>query len=585
MNRSAAAEPTAAAAAWLAAQRPLANRWVTATIGLSMANGLLLIAQAWLLARTLDAVVFADAGLTEVGAWLWWILALFCARALLLWGSDLAAFRAAALVKLAVRDRLYRHLLSLGPARLALERSGELSTVLTDGVEALEAYYARYLPAAALMALLPFAILAVVFPLDWLSGLVLLLTAPLIPLFMILIGQGAERLNQRQWRRLTRLSAHFLDVIQGLTTLKLFNASRRETETIARISDAYRESTMAVLRVAFLSSLALEFFATVSIALVAVSIGFRLLWGEMDFLPGLLILLLAPEFYLPLRNMGTHYHARMDAVGAAERIVHLLALAAPAPPVPARPVPDMRLTPIRFVDTAVTFPGGQRGLDGIDLEIRPGEHIAIVGPSGAGKSTLANLLLGFVAPSRGDVLIGDHPLAALDIEAWRRQLGWVPQRPHLFAASVAENIRLARPGASDAAVVAAARQAQVHDVIAQLPQGYQTPIGEGGIALSGGQAQRIALARACLRRAPLLLLDEPTASLDAHSEGLVQTALADLARGATLVVIAHRLDTVRKADRILLLEDGRLGAQGPHPALLATSATYRRLVDDFGDAA
>jgi ATP-binding cassette subfamily C protein CydD len=585
MNPDTSAETPALPADWLQAQRPYSGRWVTISIGLAMGNGLLLILQAWLLARSVDAVVFHAAGLQQVDHWLWMILGLFSLRALLNWLAEQAAFRAAIQVKLHIREQLLQHLLSLGPVYLGGERTGELTTSISDGVEALEAYFARYLPAMSLMALLPLTILAVVFPLDWIAGLILLLTAPLIPLFMILIGRGAERLNQRQWRKLARLSAHFLDVIQGLTTLKLFNASRREITNVARISDEYRHSTMAVLRVAFLSSLALEFFATVSIAVVAVSIGFRLLWGDMDFVYGFFILLLAPEFYLPLRNMGTHYHARMEAIGAAERLQHILDIPAPASQHASAPPPDIAQADIRLEHVSVVYPNGTRALDGIDLSIAPGERLAIVGPSGSGKSTLANLLLGFVVPSAGEVRVGELSLLDIDPEAWRRQLAWVPQRPHLFAASVAENIRMARPAASDVEVVLAACDAQAEGFIDQLPDGYATRIGDGGTGLSGGQAQRIALARALLRDAPMLLLDEPTANLDRDSERLVQTALQQLPAGRTVIVIAHRLNTVRSADRILLLQDGRITAQGSHAQLLRDSAAYRDLVADFGETA
>lgn len=583
MNPAVSAEETAAASAWLKAQRPWTGRWVALAIGLEFANGLLLIAQAWFLAKTLNVVVFDDAGLSAVTHWLWVIFCLFSLRALLSWMSEQASFEAAAQVKLHVRDRLLRHLFALGPIRLTRERSGELTTALADGVEALEAYYARYLPAMTLMVLLPLSILVVVLPFDWLAAAIFLFTAPMIPLFMILIGKGAERLNQRQWRRLARLAAHFLDVIQGLTTLKLFNASRREAENIARISEQYRHDTMAVLRVAFLSSLALEFFATVSIALVAVAVGFRLLWGDMDFMPAFFVLLLAPEFYLPLRNMGTHYHARMEAIGAAERLVRILDTAPPPTPPGRSPVPELAHSTVRYNDVSVVYPDGTRALEGIEFAIQPGERLAIVGPSGAGKTTLINLLLGFVQPDKGRVLVGDTSLDTLDPSVWREQLSWVPQRPHLYAGSVADNIRLSRPEASSADVDGAARLAYASGFIERLPQGYETQIGEGGVGLSGGQAQRIALARAFLWHAPLLLLDEPTANLDRESERLIQMALDRLADERTLVVIAHRLDTVRGADRILVIEQGRLLDQGSHGDLLDRCETYRRLVADFAE--
>ena len=576
------ADSAAASKAWLNDQRPISGRWTGIGVGLEFVNGLLMIVQAWLLARSIDAVAFKDATIEAVSPWLWMILALIGLRAVLGWLAEQASFRAAIRVKLAVRDQLVRHLQAMGPIRLGQQRTGELTTAISDGVEALEAYYARYLPAMTLMVMLPLAILVVVFPVDWIAATIMLVTAPLIPLFMILIGKGAERLNQRQWQKLARLSAHFLDVIQGLTTLKLFNASRREIDNIARLSDEYRRTTMSVLRVAFLSSLALEFFATISIAVVAVSIGFRLFWGEMEFLYGFFVLLLAPEFYLPLRSMGTHYHARMEAIGASEQLLKILDAAQPVDSGNTLPSPRLETSTIVLRDVFLTYPDGSIGLDGVTLEIRPGERIGIIGPSGSGKSTLFNLLLGFLSPTAGEITVAGVPLSRIDIGSWRQQLAWMPQRPHLFAADVAANIRLGRPDADPAAIILAACAAQAHEFIEQLPQGYATRIGEGGRSLSGGQAQRIALARAIVRDAPLWLLDEPTSYLDADSEVLVQTALAELSQEQTLVVIAHRLNTVQQLDRIVLLEQGRITAQGTHAQLIERSSTYRRLLNDFG---
>jgi len=584
MSPDISADPAASPKAWLSDQRHLSGRWIGIGVALEFANGLLLILQLWLLARSVDAVLFKAATIDGVAPWLWTILGLVVMRSGLAWLAEQVAFRAALRVKLEVRDQLIGHLQSMGPVRLGQERTGELATTISDGVEALEAYYARYLPAMALMVMLPLAILVVVLPVDWIAGLIMLVTAPLIPLFMILIGKGAERLNQQQWRKLARMSAHFLDVIQGLTTLKLFNASRREIDTIARISDEYRQTTMSVLRIAFLSSLALEFFATISIAVVAVSIGFRLFWGDMDFLYGFFVLLLAPEFYLPLRSMGTHYHARMEAIGAGEQLLKILQANPSEKPGGNMPSPGLEQSTIVLHDVSATYPNGSRGLDRVSLEIQPGERIGIIGPSGAGKSTLFNLLLGFLSPTGGEISVADIPLSQIDARSWRRQLAWMPQRPHLFAADVAENIRLGSPNADPAAIILAARAAQAHDFIEDLPDGYATRVGEGGRSLSGGQAQRIALARAVIREAPLWLLDEPTSYLDAESEGLVQAALTELSTRQTLIVIAHRLNTVRQLDRIILLEKGRIKAQGTHDELLQQSESYRRLLHDFGDS-
>ena len=481
---------------WLKTARIHGSGALRAAVALGTAGGVLLVVQAWLLARVVSAVVFDHRALSAVMPLLWGLLAVFAVRAALAWLAEWAGFRAAAGVKLALRERLMDHLVRLGPVPLAGEHSGELATTVTDGVEALEAYYARYLPQMSLAVLVPLAILATVYPLDWVSGTVLLVTGPLIPFFMILIGKGAEALNQRQWRRLSRLSAHFLDTVQGLTVLQLFNASRREAEVVARFSEEYRMSTMAVLRVAFLSSLALEFLATVSIAMVAVFIGFRLLWGQLGFQSGFLILLLAPEFYLPLRTLGTHYHARMDAIGAAERMVELLETPPPRrPDGPAAPSLEGGIH-LQAVDLRFAYEAGRPALDGVSFELRPGERVALVGPSGAGKSTVVNLLLGFAQPAAGSILVNGRDLAELDPAQWLSHVAWVPQSPRLFHGTVRENIAFGVDETNDQTVREAADIASVAGDIEGFPARYNTMVGERGITLSGGQKQRPALARA-----------------------------------------------------------------------------------------
>lgn len=546
--------------------------------GCGVVNAILLIGQYWLLASVVHDVLMAGAGLDDVWPRLWPILALVALRAAAVWGAEAASAAAAARVKNDVRAALIDRIMALGPVRLADRQTGELSALLVDGVEALEPYYARFLPAMMVAALAPAAILVVVAPTDWLSGVILAVTAPLIPLFMVLIGRGAERLNQRQWTRLARMSAHFLEVLQNLTTLKLFNASRREAEVIAKVSEDYRLATMSVLRVAFASALALEFFATVSIAMVAVFIGFRLLAGEMTFQRGFFVLLLAPEFYLPLRSLGAHYHARMEAIGAAGRMVDLLARPVPADggakPATAGPVA------IAFERVGLTYGDGRVGLDGADFRLEPGVVTALVGPSGAGKSSVVSLLLGFVRPSAGRIVAGGVDLADLDPGAWRRMLAWVPQRPYLFRGTIAENLRLGATDASDGDLARAARLTGAADFIEALPDGYGHVVGERGVGLSGGQARLLALTRAALRDAPLLILDEPTASLDRASEARIGEAVRVLARGRTVLVVAHRLETVRDAATILVLDRGRVAERGDHGSLMARDGLYAALVRD-----
>ena len=581
----------AAIPAFLKAQKPLAGSYLKLSVGLGLLSGLLLIAQAWSLASIINAVIFDKAALADVVIYLAALLAIFLLRAALNWASEQTAVIAAMRVKRDVRKRLHQRLFDGGPLLLNDERSGELVNTLVDGVDALENYYARYLPVMSLVALIPLSILVFIFPIDWISGLILLCTAPLIPFFMIMIGKGTERLNKKQWRKLARMSAHFLDMIQGLTTLKLFNASRREAQVISRISDDYRRSTMSVLRIAFLSSLLLEFLSTVSIAMVAVIIGFRLMYGEMDFFFGFFALLLAPEFYLPLRNMGTHYHARMEAIGAAEKMVEVLGdveWPSKQESVVSSTVAKQSNSFSNSVSVAIDFNGvsfdyeaGRPALKNINLSIKPNEQIAIVGASGAGKSTLMNLLLGFITPQAGEIQINNVPLQPMHLEAWRKQIAWMPQKAHLFHGTVRDNICLGQEDASHDSMVAAANAAQISEYIESLTDRYDTHVGERGAGLSGGQIQRIALARAFLKDAPVMLLDEPTAHLDEESELKIRQSLKLLAENRTVISIAHRLNTVEQADRIVLLEAGEILAIGNHETLLAEQPLYKEMVSRF----
>lgn len=553
--------------------------------------GLLTIAQAYLLSSTVNAVHLQGQTLQQVFHWMQWLLLIIAGRGLLTWVNEVSANLVAVRIKSDLRERLFDHILKLGPAYTRGQRTGELTTAAVEGIEALDAYYSQYLPQLVVTALIPISILIVVFPLDLLSGIVMLVTAPLIPFFMIMIGKGAEVVTRRQYQTLSRLSAHFLDSLQGLTTLKVFGQSKAHTKNIENVSNQFRDTTLGVLRITFLSALALELLATLSTAIIAVEIGFRLLYARMEFHEAFFILVLAPEFYLPLRNLGARFHAGMSGTTAAKRIYEIL-------DTPITRSDDFAKHPggvsrqelatevastvqsINFENVTYAYPDETApALENINLEIKAGQHIALVGPSGAGKSTLVNLLLSFFRPTSGQIITS--PNSTITNYELRNSISWVPQRPYLFHDTLAANIRLGKPDATDAEMIEAAKAAHLHEFIETLPEKYETVIGEGGARLSGGQAQRLALARAFIKNSPILILDEPSSSLDPETESLLEDSTKRLMRGRTVITIAHRLNTIFRADHIVVLEKGRLVEQGTHRELMAKQGAYVGMVKAY----
>ena len=538
--------------------------------------GVCLLGGAFAFSRTVAAVFLGGQPLSAVLP----LLGLFggCAllRAGLVWAGNNAAAEVSIRVRLDLRRRLLKQLVQLGAQDA---RTGELATTASKGIDALDPYFRDYLPALFTALLIPLTMALVVLPLDGLTLAVMLITAPLIPFFMILIGKAAGVLAKTQYASLGLLSAHFLDVMQGLLTLKLFNRSQYQIETIGRISGEFRAATMGVLRVAFLSALTLELLATVSVALIAVEIGVRLLHGGILFESALFLLVIAPEFYQPLRTLGARFHTGTEASAAAARIFDVLAL--PCPPVGAVTAPPH--SDLRFDAVYVAYDAGERpALNGLSFTVAHGEKVALVGATGGGKSTALALLLRFSEPTAGRITVNGRDLRELDADSWRQQIAWVPQAPYLFNTSIADNIRLGRPDAPLTDVIAAAEAAQAHDFITRLPHGYDTVIGERGARLSGGQAQRVAIARAFLRDAPLLLLDEITSYLDHETEAALNRALDRLLVGRTALVVAHRLHTIQRMDRILVVEAGQVVESGTHAELLAHGGRYQRLIARTG---
>jgi len=530
------------------------------------------VAQAALLSHVLAGVFARHQALAGMAGALALLLAVAAARGLCLLAAEVLGQRASGRVKRRLRRRLVAGALAAGPAAAGERRSGELAATLGEGVESLDAYLGQALPQLALAVLAPAVVLAVLLWADPLSALAVLVVAPFVPVLSALIGARTRDLVDRRWAQLGRMSAHFLDVLQGLPTLKLFGQSRAQVEGIERVSGRYARSSMDVLRVAFQSSLVLDLAATMGVALVALEVGTRLLARSLPFERAVFLLLLTPELFMPLRQLALARHARLSGAAAATRI---LASLSPSP-LAGEEAEDRRgvgavwrgahsdaprSPEIRFAHVTYTPPGRERpALRDVSLRLPAGRITALVGPSGAGKSTVASLLLRFADPDSGVILAGDRPLAGLDPAGLRRLVAWGPQLPHLFHGTIADNIRCGRPEAAPEEVEAAARAACAHAFIRALPAGYATPVGEDGTRLSGGQRRRVALARAFLLDRPLVVLDEPTAHLDARTAAAVRDAIAAHCRGRSALLITHDPLLARLADEVVALEDGRVRA-------------------------
>ncbi|MFD5394630.1 thiol reductant ABC exporter subunit CydD [Streptomyces sp. NPDC127097] len=555
--------------------------FLIAVVVLGLAGAGLVVGQAMLIAEVVVGAFQHDLALGALTTPLALLAAVSAGRGLVAWLTELAAHRAGAAAKSELRMRLIERAARLGPGAVigradggaqdpeaagaggasgagTLEmRTGELTALATRGIDALDDYFARYLPQLGLAVVVPLAVLARIVTGDWLSALTIVLTLPLIPLFMVLIGWATQSRMDRQWRLLARLSGHFLDVVEGLPTLKVFGRAKAQATAIRSITGEYRRATLRTLRIAFLSSFALELLATISVALVAVGIGMRLVHGELDLYTGLMVLVLAPEAYLPLRQVGAQYHAAAEGLSAAEEIFAVLETPLRTPG--TAPAPGG--TALAVEELVVRHPGRTAdSLPATSFEVRPGETVALVGPSGAGKSTLLSVLLGFTAPSEGRALADGHDIASLSPESWWQRIAWVPQHPHLFAGTIAENVRLARPDAEDAAVRTALGDAGALDFVDALPDGMATRLGESGAGLSAGQRQRLALARAFLADRPILLLDEPTANLDGATEEAIVAAVRRLAVGRTVLLVVHRPALLAVADRVVRLPGPAAGA-------------------------
>jgi ATP-binding cassette, subfamily C, bacterial CydD len=536
------------------------------------------IAQIAAASQIVEQVLLDGGGLQRVRMVALALVAATLVRSVLVGARAMVGERAATHVKATARRDALAGLVRTGPSGIMHERAGELVALLGPGVERLDAWIARYLPQRVLSVSGPLLIAVYVAWLDPLSAAVLVGSAPIVPVLMLAVGSYAEQRTRAQWTALAQLSGYLLDVLQGLPTLKLFGREMDEAQRVALAGEAFRVRTMQALRQAFLSGFVLELLTTAAIALVAVELGVRLLNGAVAFGPTLQVLLLAPEFYRPLRELGAQRHAALEARPVAERVSTLLAAARIE--VGSAPASQMvRVNRVELVDVSYRYPNAPGpALEHVHISLPPGSRTALVGPSGGGKSTLVKLLLRFVDPSSGAIYADGVPIHHLSPEAWRQAVALVPQHPHLFDTSALDNLRLARPAATLDDVVAAAELAGAHEFLRRLPDGYHTRLGERGARLSRGEAQRVAIARAFLKEAPLLILDEPTSALDPDSERVVRDGLARLGHGRTVVVVAHRLATVVHADQIVVLDGGVIVERGTHRELVARHGLYAQLV-------
>ncbi|RBW42790.1 cysteine/glutathione ABC transporter permease/ATP-binding protein CydD [Psychromonas sp. B3M02] len=579
---------------WLKQQKKACGFFLNLTVTLGLLTGLSLLVQAYLIASIVHDIVILELPRQALNNEFIALLCLIPVRALLAFARERASFEAGKRLRLHIRKLVLDKLSELGPAYIKGKPAGSWATIVLEQIEDLHDFYARYLPQMLLAGFIPLTILIAVFPLNWAAGLILLTTAPLIPIFMILVGKGAADANRKNFKVLTQLSGHFMDRLKGLKTLKLFNQGETELNNIESASESFRAGTMAVLRLAFLSSAVLEFFAAISIAVLAVYFGFSFL-GELNFgdygepltlFIGVFVLMLAPEFYQPLRDMGTHYHAKAQAIGAAEALKELLDYQLPnqqqSNATAAHSFKQDQTLTLQAKDLCVQSLDGTLLVGPISFSIAGNEDVALVGPSGSGKTSLLNAVLGFL-PYQGSLLINGVELSSIDKAQWRKNLAWLGQDPQLFYGTVRENINMGDNSISDQAIQSYLQQVAIWDFIKQKPLGLEHPIGEQMAGLSVGQAQRIALARALTKNAQLFLLDEPTASLDQDSETVIFSAIQQATQGVTSIMISHRLDQLQQMHKIIVLDKGQIVQQGDFQTLNKTPGLFNDMQQDMSN--
>lgn len=555
-----------------------------AVIASAVAGGFAVIGQAWVLSDILDQVHILQVSINQLNRPFLLLVFIIFLRAILVYVNEQNAALLSENIRSSLKQSLAEKILRLGPAYTNQQQDGELAYVATSGVDSLDSYFSQYLPQLIICAILPASILIIVFPLDILSAFILLFTAPLIPVFMILIGRTTETLTHRQYDAFSRMSAFFHDSLHGLTELKNLGRSADHALRLDRVSETYRNATLQVLRVAFLSAFVLELAATLSVAVIAVQIGIRLMYGQMEFQQAFFFLVIAPDFYLPLRQLGSRFHAAQNGVSAAKRIFAIL-------DEPERTMTqtlsDIHLVSfpllkdkfdIRYENVTFSYPGRKTdALHRVSFTISSGEKLAVVGLNGSGKSTLASLLLRFIQPIEGCITWNGVDIQTIPINKWREEFLYVNQQPALFNTTIRENLSIAAPAAEKHQLEQALREAHLLETVKNLPAGMDTQLGEDAYGFSGGQAQRLVLARAFLKNAPFLILDEPTTHLDPITQADLDSSLSRLQQGRTCVLIAHRRRTAQESDRILMLDHGQLIGSGHHTELLDTCPSYTNL--------
>ncbi|KJY79384.1 cysteine ABC transporter ATP-binding protein [Vibrio coralliilyticus] len=568
---------------WLKQQSKLAKRWLMIAVGLGVLSSMFLLAQAALLATILHQLIIEQVDKYELVPYFLGLAAVIGVRALCSWGREIAGYRCGEQIRIYIRQLILDKLRELGPAYIKGKPAGSWATLLLEQVEDMHDFFARYLPQMSLSVLVPFVILIVVFPVNWAAGLIFLLTAPLVPMFMALVGMKAADANRKNFKALQRLSGHFYDRLQSMTTIRLFDRTKAETEVMRGASEVFRTRTMDVLKIAFLSSAVLEFFTSISIALTAVYFGFAFI-GELNFgdygagvtlMAGLFILVLAPEFYQPLRDLGTFYHAKQQAVGAAESIVEFLDTDVSAVRSGDKTLSANDAISIQAKDLEVFSPEGTKLLGPVNFELSTAQTTALLGPSGAGKTSLINAILGFL-PYQGSLTINGIERTELNLENWREKISWVGQNPLLLHGSIRDNITLGKDNVSDDAIQTALKESFSAEFVEQHGLGYAVSDRSGG--LSVGQAQRLALARAMVQNGQFWLLDEPTASLDARSERLVMQGLAGQVEGKTTLMVTHQLSPLQNVEQILVMENGEIVQSGHYNELSNQEGLFQNML-------